>query len=105
MLKMIKKLTLALILTLAISRTYPMFKQCDPRWAKEQLGTSNNTICTAGCLISSASMALAGTGHKFNPSTLNKWLKSNEGYINGDLLVWTAINLLGLSFEGKVSNR
>ncbi len=101
---MIKILTLILLVTLALSRTYPMFKQCDPKWAGEQLGTSTNTICSAGCLMSSAAMSLSGTGHNFTPSTLNAWLKSNGGYVSGDLFVWAAINSLGLTFEGKVAN-
>ena len=101
---MIKILTLALLVVLALSRTYPLYKQCDSRWGSEKLGTSANTICSAGCLMSSCSMALAGTGHNYNPSTLNKWLTSNGGYASGDLLIWGAINKLGLTFEGKVGN-
>lgn len=68
------------------------------------MGTSSNTICSAGCLMSSASMALAGTGHNYNPSTLNQWLKAHGGYVSGDLFVWGSINSLGLTFEGKVAN-
>lgn len=52
--------------------------------------------------MSSAAMALKGTGHDYNPSTLNKWLKSNGGYVSGDLFVWASINSLGLTFVGKV---
>jgi hypothetical protein len=66
------KIVIFVLLIVGIfTRTYPMYKQCDPAWKNEQLGTSSNTICSAGCLMSSASMALAGTGHSFNPSTLN----------------------------------
>eukprot|EP00919_Chromeraceae_sp_WS-2016_P068220 GHVR01161641.1.p1 GENE.GHVR01161641.1~~GHVR01161641.1.p1 ORF type:complete len:126 (-),score=8.91 GHVR01161641.1:1042-1419(-) len=54
--------------------------------------------------MSSAAMALAGTGHSFNPSTLNKWLKQHGGYVSGDLFVWAAINSLGLTFIGKFQN-
>ena len=86
------------------TRTYPLYKQCDSAWKNEQLGTSSSTICSAGCLMSSASMALAGTGHSFNPSTLNAWLKTHGGYVSGDLFVWASINSLGLTFEGKVAN-
>jgi ABC-type bacteriocin/lantibiotic exporter with double-glycine peptidase domain len=81
-----------------------MYKQCDPAWRNEQLGTSSSTICSAGCLMSSAAMALAGTGHSYNPSTLNQWLKSHGGYVSGNLFVWDSINSLGLIFEGKVQN-
>jgi ABC-type bacteriocin/lantibiotic exporter with double-glycine peptidase domain len=97
-------LTFLAFLVLAMSRTYPLYKQCDSAWRDEQLGTSSNTICSAGCLMSSASMALKGTGHDFNPSTLNTWLKSHGGYVSGDLFVWASINSLGLTFQGKFAN-
>lgn len=89
------------LLVLALSRTYPMFKQCDSRWAHEQLGTSSNTICSAGCAMSSVAMGLAGVGKNYNPSTLNQWLKGHGGYVSGDLIVWGSITPLGLGFQGK----
>lgn len=95
---------LFLVIAIAFSRNYPMFKQCDAQWANDQLGTSTTTICKAGCLMSSAAMALAGTGHGYNPKTLNQWLRSNGGYVSGDLFVWASINKLGLTFGGFVSN-
>lgn len=90
--------------SLACARSYPLYKQCDSRWGNEILGTSTNTICKAGCLMSSVSMALAGTGHNYNPSSLNTWLKDHGGYASGDLLVWAAVNPLGLVFQGKTQN-
>ena len=101
---MMKIVLLTLLVALCLSRSYPMFKQCDSRWGSHQLGTSSNTICKAGCLMSSASMALAGTGHNYNPDTLNNWLKANGGYASGDLFVWGAINKLGLTHKGFISN-
>ena len=50
------------LLALAATRTYPLYKQCDSKWGNEHLGTSQNTICKAGCLMSSIAMALAGCG-------------------------------------------
>ena len=95
---------LALLLAVAASRSYPLYKQCDPKWANEQLGTSSNTICKAGCLMSSVSMALSGIGKAYNPSTLNTWLKGHGGYVSGDLFVWGSVSSLGLSYQGKVAN-
>ena len=93
------------IVVLALSRDYPLYKQCDPAWGKEQLGTSStNTICSAGCLMSSAAMALSGIGKNFNPSTLNTWLKGHGGYVSGDLFVWASINSLGMTFQAKIAN-
>jgi len=54
--------------------------------------------------MSSVAMALAGTGHGYNPSTLNQWLKGHGGYVGGDGLVWGAVNSLGLTFAGKFAN-
>lgn len=99
-----KTIVFALLLVAALSRNYPLYKQCDSRWAHEQLGTSSATICSAGCLMSSASMGLSGLGHAYNPSTLNTWLKGHGGYVSGNLFVWASVNPIGMVFEGKVSN-
>lgn len=86
------------------ARNYPLYSQCDPQWGNDPLGTSSKTICQAGCLMSSAAMALSGTGHSYNPKTLNVWLKNNGGYASGNLFVWASINKLGLTFKGFVAN-
>lgn len=99
-----KVLVIALILVIASCRNYPMYKQCDSKWGSEQLGTSSNTICKAGCLMSSVSMALSGCGKNYNPGTLNTWLKGHGGYVSGDLFVWGSVGPLGLTYVGKVAN-
>lgn len=99
-----KILLLAAILILSSCRSYPLYKQCDSKWGSEQLGTSANTICKAGCLMSSVSMALSGIGKNYNPGSLNTWLKGHGGYVSGDLFVWGSVNSLGLSYVGKVAN-
>ena len=46
------------------SADWVMYKQCDSRWAYQQLGwCSGLTICTAGCAMSSAAMMLATKGN------------------------------------------
>ena len=100
----IQVVLLGLLVVLAASRSYPLYKQCDSRWGSQQLGTSSNTICKAGCLMSSVSMALSGIGKGYNPGTLNTWLKGHGGYVSGDLFVWGSVNSLGLSYQGKVAN-
>ena len=99
-----KILLIALILVIASCRTYPTYKQCDSKWGNDQLGTSSNTICKAGCLMSSVSMALSGCGKSYNPDTLNTWLKGHGGYVSGDLFVWGSVNSLGITYVGKVAN-
>lgn len=79
-----KVIVLSLLLVATISRNYPLYKQCDPKWGNQQIGTSSKTICQVGCLMSSVAMALSGVGHNYNPSTLNSWLKGHGGYVGGD---------------------
>lgn len=82
---MVFKAFLILVLLVAIScYNYPMYKQCDSAWANDKLGTSSKTICQAGCLMSSAAMALTGFGKSYNPHTLNIWLNNNGGYARGN---------------------
>merc|ERR1712107_215629 len=41
-------------------------------------------------------MIIKTKGGNYNPGTMNSWLKSNGGYASGDLLVWGAVDKLGL---------
>jgi hypothetical protein len=100
-------LCLFVLVVVSTAINYPLYKQCNVLWGNDQLGYSNKTICQAGCLMTAASMALAGTGHTdYNPKTLNYWLKTNGGYAGaaGDSFVWTSINKLGLIYGGKIAN-
>lgn len=54
--------------------------------------------------MTSASMALNGIGKSVNPSSLNKWLTANGGYVKDDLFVWASINSWGVTFQGFISN-
>lgn len=99
-----KAVLMLVILGVALCVNYPMYKQCDSKWGSEILGTGSKTICQAGCLMSSAAMALKGHGKNYDPHSLNQWLKSNGGYASGNLFVWASINKLGFSFIGFVSN-
>ena len=64
---------LAILLVLSSTITYSILKQCDPAWRNDQLGTSRNKICSDGCLMSSALMALVGTVKlDITPAILNK---------------------------------
>jgi ABC-type bacteriocin/lantibiotic exporter with double-glycine peptidase domain len=99
-----KLLILAVLIVCIHSYNFPLYKQCNSSWANQQLGTSSQTICQAGCLISSASMGLSGVGRDYNPGTINTWLKAHNGYVSGNLFVWASINSIGLFFEGKVAN-
>jgi hypothetical protein len=79
--------------------TFPLFKQCDSRWANQQLGTGKLTICQAGCAMSSTSMVLASFGVNTNPSDLNNWLKANGGDVDQDLILWASV----AKYQGKAN--
>ena len=101
---MLKVLCVLMACSLAAARDFPHYNQCDPKWKDEKLGTSTNTICQVGALVSAAAIGLSGIGANQNPSTLNAWLKNNKGYVNKDDFVWASINSFGLTFEGKIPN-
>lgn len=101
---MIKALVVTLLIIFSNCRSYPLYSQCDSKWANDKMGTGSKTICQIGCLMSSAAMALSGCGKSYNPGTLNKWLTSNGGYSSGNLFVWSSIGKLGLSFQGFFGN-
>src|SRR5687768_10902377 len=78
--------------TETIDSAVPLFKQCDSRWGNNRLGTGPETVCQAGCAMSSVSMIINSKGHaNINPGSLNSWLISNGGFASGDLLVWTSV--------------
>ena len=93
-----------LLLTIAATRDYPLYNQCDAKWANERLGNTTNTICKGGDVISAVAMGLAGVGINQNPSTLNTWLKTHKGYDSRNNFVWSSVNSLGVTYEGQVSN-
>ncbi|EGD79723.1 hypothetical protein PTSG_10707 [Salpingoeca rosetta] len=80
---------------------WTLYKQCDSRWGGDRLGTSGNTICSAGCAMSSVAMLLHTRGVSVDPGSLNNWLIHNGGYASGDLIVWSAVDKFGkTSYQG-----
>lgn len=70
--------------------TFPLFKQCDPRWGSDEMGVNGPgeraTICKEGCAMTSVTMALAGLGVAINdmpaqPGRMNAWLEAHDGYM------------------------
>jgi len=82
--------------------SWSLFKQCDPAWGSQELGTcAGETICSAGCAMSSVAMMLATKGIGTNPGVLDAWLTQNGGYASGCLIVWAAVDAFGVtSFQG-----
>ena len=81
---------------------WTLWKQCDSRWGSNGLGTCSQTICSAGCAMTSVAMFLNHKGCSKDPGTLNSWLKSNGGYSGGCNINWASVDKLGYStFMGK----
>ena len=88
----------------ATSYGWTLYKQCDSKWANQQLGTCSDTICSAGCAMSSVAMILATKGAGKDPSSLNSWLKGHGGYSSGCLINWASVDALGYTkYQGKQS--
>lgn len=89
----------------AISPSLPYLSQKDHLWASQEYDHANTigpffcgtTIGGCGCAITSSAMLLkyhgatkSPTGEETNPSTLNNWLKANNGYAFG-ALKWNSV--------------
>jgi hypothetical protein len=72
-----------------------MYKQCDGRWANQQLGYCSQTICSAGCAMTSVAMMLTSKGTNMDPGALDSYLTRNGGYANGCEIIWSAANNFG----------
>ncbi len=91
-----------------VSRSCPLYKQCDPAWGNNRLGDSS-TICKVGCLMSAVAMGMAGAGKNINgarptPATLNQFLLANKGY-TGIGYMWRAVERFGMVWEGWSNNK
>ena len=103
------KVIILLVLAVSALAGFPYYSQCDSRWKNDRLGTSSDTLCSAGCLVSSVAMMLAGYNVKVNgadatPQTLNTWLTANGGYAQGNLFVWGSVGKLGFSYTGRFTS-
>ena len=80
-----------------------IYNQRDVRWKDHALGTKS-TIGANGCLMTCASMVCCHFGHASNPLALNNWLTANDGYLDGNLFLWAAIERLypDMRFDGFV---
>jgi hypothetical protein len=65
--------------------------QNDEKWQNIQLGNSSITIGKWGCLLTSVTMMLNGVGYKETPETVNEKMKRVNGFLNGSLLIPSAL--------------
>ncbi|MGV3662535.1 MAG: hypothetical protein ACO1TE_20285 [Prosthecobacter sp.] len=79
-------------LQIRLSDNGKTFLQKDKRWADDQLGTSNCTLGSHGCLVCSVPMACTNLGVNLTPNDLNERLKENDGFLPQGWVVWNAIS-------------
>ena len=85
--------------------SYASYSQCDAKWGDVKLGASTNTICHAGCAMTSVAMFLQSAGNNINPLQLNEFLISDGGYASKDLIIWSAVDAqFHVNFQGFNSN-
>jgi hypothetical protein len=61
--------------------------QNDEKWKNIKLGTSNETIGSWGCLLTSATMMLNGIGYNETPDSVNEKMKKAGGFLQGSLFI------------------
>ncbi|HEY2343616.1 MAG TPA: C39 family peptidase [Chthoniobacteraceae bacterium] len=66
----------------------PSFRQNDPRWGKDLLGPTSDTVGGAGCALSSAAMVMSYYGIDTDPQRLNQFLNEHEGYTPQGWIYW-----------------
>ncbi len=67
------------------------YLQNDPRWGKQLLGNTAETLGKVGCTLSSVAMALKNMGHEFNPETLNRRVRDINGYTESGWFKWASV--------------
>jgi hypothetical protein len=83
------------------SKGWISYKQCDSHWGSQALGSSiTQTLCSNGSAVASVAMMLKTKGHDIDPSTLDAWLSQNNGYQNDSEMLWSAINVFLVTFQG-----
>ena len=45
----------------------PIFRQSDPRWSKDKLGKTENSLGAEGCAVASAAMSSSSVGRSSRP--------------------------------------
>jgi hypothetical protein len=76
-----------------------MYSQRNPNYAHLRMGTSKETIETAGCLLCDCARALNVLDGSWNPAMLNRYLANNDGYTKDGRIIYASLEPLGLCLE------
>jgi uncharacterized protein YvpB len=67
----------------------PALSQRSAQWSRDLLGSDPiDTIGSAGCALTAVAMVTNAYGFNTDPRALNRWLTTNGGYIENDMLLW-----------------
>ena len=67
------------------------FHQQDPRWARQALGGTKDTLHSHGCLVSAVAMAMSNLGFYTDPGDLAARLTAAKGFTNRGWLIWNKL--------------
>eukprot|EP01017_Pseudomicrothorax_dubius_P032747 TRINITY_DN431_c0_g1_i1.p1 TRINITY_DN431_c0_g1~~TRINITY_DN431_c0_g1_i1.p1 ORF type:complete len:203 (+),score=51.11 TRINITY_DN431_c0_g1_i1:122-730(+) len=84
---------------------FPFYRQDDPRWGNDILGSGPHTLEQWGCLVTSVAMLFNGYGVQLDKQTadphyMNLWLKQNNGF-DGQNYLFESVEKLGLKYLGN----
>jgi Peptidase_C39 like family len=66
----------------------PGFRQGDPRWHADLLGSTADDLGAVGCALTSAAMVLKWYGVDTDPQRLNDYLTKHKGYEGNGYIIW-----------------
>ena len=67
------------------------FHQQDPRWARQALGGTKETLHSHGCLVSAVAMAMSNLGFYTDPGDLAARLTASKGFTKRGWLIWNKL--------------
>lgn len=77
---------------------FSQWYQCNPAWGSISLGSSSNTVCSAGCLVSSLTVQLVRSGtyidydflgsSDLNPGTFVSRISNYSAFTGGGAYIW-----------------
>jgi len=74
--------------TTRVALAVPPFRQNDPLWGNDLLGTTPGTLGAEGCAVTSAAMVLGYYGIDTDPQRLNRFLTDHGGYTPNGWMQW-----------------
>jgi len=83
--------------------TPPLFSQREPEWSSHQLGTSDKTIGSHGCVVTCLAMILQAFGLAETPASVNEKMTARHGYHSTNHVIWESVQRIwpSVNFAGR----